>query len=182
MGISTTAKQHEKLVYRREPVSRNPELRSLHKLFDAVARKTTHPEYAKIADRLKKSRNNRPPVSLHRLVEMTASCHHKVAVVVAKVVGDDRVLAVPHKITLACLSISESAKRKIEKYGGSVHTLDELFKLAPRPEDMVIFSGPMKGRRAFKYFGDLKDKKNPAFPRTISDGRKKEKRVKRKQK
>jgi large subunit ribosomal protein L18e len=162
---------------RRTALSKNPELKALRTLFETVARKSTHIEYRTIALRLAKSNTGRPPVTLKRLVEMTEPCHHKLAVVVGKVIGDDRVVEIPHRINVACLAVSDSARKKIEKYGGSVHTLDEIFKLAPTPEAMVLFSGPTKGRRVHKYFGRARNKQSPAFPRILSKGKNQEKRL-----
>lgn len=178
MGVAKKRNINKKIVHRKKPVSGNQELHALHALFSAVSSKSTHPEYRTIADRLKKSRRNRPAVCLGRLIEWTEPCQDKVAVVVGKIVNDDRILELPHKIRVACLAASESVREKIEKYGGKVYKLDELFKAAPRPSDFVLFCGAMKGRKAYKYFGAANDKVNPALPRVLGKkGKNTEKRL-----
>lgn len=162
---------------RKVPKTQNAEVLSLFELFSRVARRTTHPEYAKIARNLKKPRTQRPVVTLKNLVKYTEPCSHKLAVIVAKIVCDDSVVIVPHPIKVACLDISARAKEKIEKYGGTVYKLDEIFRVAQRPEEMVIFEGPVKARKAYQYFGVPGDRQNPARPRVVSKGS--EKRLKR---
>lgn len=160
---------------RKAPKTQNAEILSLFELFSRVARKTTHTEYKKIASNLKKPRNQRPIVTLKNLVAYTRPCQDKVAVVVAKIVGEDSIVEVPHPINVACLDISRSAKHKIEKYGGNVYKLDEIFRVAPKPTDMVLFQGPLKARKAYQYFGVPGDRHNPARPRVVSKGAEKRK-------
>ncbi|KAI5184374.1 large subunit ribosomal protein L18e [Nematocida homosporus] len=160
---------------RKAPTSHNDELQSLFKLFSTVAKRTTHAEYQKIANFLKKPRVHRSIVNLKKLVEYTAPCQDKIAVVVAKIVGEDSIVAVPHPIKVACLDISRAAKARIEKYGGQVFKLDELFSVAPTPDQFVIFQGPLKARKAYQYFGVPGDRHRPARPRVISKGSEKRK-------
>lgn len=155
---------------RKVPNTRNDEIQSLFTLFSAVARKTTHPEYRKIADFIKKPRSQRSIVNLKKLVEYTKPCQDKLAVVVAKIVGEDSIVEIPHSINVACLDISKGAKARIEKYGGKVYKLDEIFRVAPTPSSMVIFQGALKARKSYRYFGVPGDRHNPAKPRVISKG------------
>ncbi|OAG29416.1 large subunit ribosomal protein L18e [Nematocida displodere] len=155
---------------RKAPKTQNAEVQSLFELFKKVSEKTTHPEYRKIANHLKKPRSQRPVVTLKKLVAYTAPCAEKIAVVVAKIVGEDSIVEIPHKINVACLDISVSAKAKIEKFGGQVYKLDEIFRVAPNPEHMVIFQGPSKARKANRYFGVPGSRHAPARPRVISKG------------
>ncbi|KAI5188648.1 large subunit ribosomal protein L18e [Nematocida sp. AWRm77] len=155
---------------RKVPKTENNEILSLFNLFSQVARKSTHVEYQKIAKNLKKPRKQRGVVTLKKLVEYTEPCKDKLAVVVGKIVGDDAVVVIPHPINVACLDISRSAKEKIEKYGGSVYKLDEVFRVAPTPDSMVIFQGPVRSQKSYQYFGAPGDRHNPARPRVISKG------------
>ncbi|KAI5190095.1 large subunit ribosomal protein L18e [Nematocida minor] len=161
---------------RKAPKTKNQEVLNLFNLFSTVARKTTHAEYQKIAHFIQKPRTQKSIVTLKNLVKYTAPCSDKLAVVVTKIVGDDTVVEIPHAIKVACLSISQKAKEKIEKYGGQVYKLDEIFKIAPTPDQMVIFQGPQKARKQYKYFGSAGDGHNPARPRVISKGSEKRKR------
>lgn len=155
---------------RKVPKTQNSEILSLFKLFSIVASRSTHEEYRKIAMHLKKPRTQRAVVTLKQLVKDTAECPGKVAVVVTKIVGDDSVVVIPHPINVACLEISQSAKAKIEKYGGQVFKLDELFRVAPTPDAMVILQGDPSTRKSCHYFGVPGDRHNPAKPRVISTG------------
>lgn len=169
-GVKVTARSG-----RKAPNTRNDEIQSLFSLFSTVARKTTHPEYRKIAEFIKKPRSQRSIVNLKNLVEYTRPCQDKLAVVVAKIVGEDSIVEIPHPINVACLDISRAAKARIEKYGGKVYKLDEVFRLAPTPSDMVIFQGPLKARKSYRYFGAPGDRHKPARPRVISKGSEKRK-------
>ncbi|EHY66475.1 large subunit ribosomal protein L18e [Nematocida ausubeli] len=164
---------------RKAPKTRNAEINNLFELFSTVARKTTHPEYEKIARNIKKPITQRSVLTLKNLVKYTTPCHEKLAVVATKIVADDSIVEIPHPIKVACLSISHKAREKIEKYGGQVYKLDEIFKVAPTPEQMVIFQAPVKIRKQCQYFGSASDRKNPARPKVISKGS--EKRMKKHQ-
>ncbi|KAI5171341.1 large subunit ribosomal protein L18e [Nematocida sp. LUAm3] len=161
---------------RKTPTTQNEEVQALFKLFSTVARKTTHMEYRKIAEGIKKPRTQRPVVTLNRLVEEMENYKEKIAVVTAKVVGDDTVVIIPYPIKLACLDISRQAKEKIEKYGGQVYKLDELFRVSPTPKDMILINGSVTARKSYKYFGVPGDRHNPAKPRTLSKRAEKTKR------
>lgn len=161
---------------RKAPKTKNEEVLGLFNLFSTVARKTTHPEYSKIARYIQKPKTQKSVVTLKNLVKYTAPCADKLAVVVTKVIGDDSIVEIPHPIKVACLSISQKAKEKIEKFGGQVYKLDEIFKVAPTPDQMVIFQGPQKARKQTKYFGSASDRHHPARPKVISKGSEKRKR------
>lgn len=160
---------------RRVPKTKNEEVLSLFNLFNSVAKRTTHPEYQKIAHFIRKPITQRSIVTLKNLIKYTTPCKDKLAVVVTKIVGDDSVVEIPHPIRVACLSISKQAKEKIEKYGGHVYKLDEIFNVAPTPDQMVIFQAPQKIRKQYQYFGSASDKAHPARPRVISKGSEKRK-------
>ncbi|KAI5167672.1 large subunit ribosomal protein L18e [Nematocida sp. ERTm5] len=161
---------------RKTPKTQNAEINNLFELFSSVARRTTHPEYQKIAKYIKKPITQRSVLTLKNLVKYTTPCQEKLAVVVTKIVADDSVVEIPHPIRVACLSISQKAREKIEKYGGQIFKLDEIFKVAPTPEQMVIFQAPVKNRKQCQYFGSASDRKNPARPKVLSKGSEKRKR------
>ena len=72
-----------------------------------------------ILRRLVASRTNKPPLSLSKLIKhhMIPAKMSTVAVVVATVTDDERVLTVP-KMTVAALKFTEAARARITKAGG----------------------------------------------------------------
>ncbi|KAI5180354.1 large subunit ribosomal protein L18e [Nematocida sp. AWRm80] len=155
---------------RKEPKTLNEEVQTLYAVFDAVAKKSTHDIYAKIAKHLAKPRVQRASVNLKQLIYYTKPCQDKLAVVVSKILGHDAIVEIKIPITVACLDISVAAKQKIEKYGGKVYKLDEIFTVCPNPEDMVLFQAKTTSRKANKFFGSPTDKRKPAYPRVITKG------------
>jgi large subunit ribosomal protein L18e len=130
----------------------------------------------KISKRLKMSRSNRHPVKLS-LVARGIAGKEKVAAVVAKVLDDERMIEIP-KITLIALQISKAAKSKIEKCGGKVYTFDEMFKVCPSLDDVVLIKGDVTKRKSYKYFGAPGDKFSEAYPKCTSKGKNRERRLK----
>lgn len=69
-------------------------------------------------------------MSLSRLVKSAAKAGNKTVVCVCKVLDDERMLTVP-KLTVCCLKIAESARKRILAAGGTVLTFDQLALKAP---------------------------------------------------
>ena len=98
------------------------------------------------------SRNNRPPVSLSRITRYMKNKEGKIAVTVATVTDDDRLLEVP-KLTVAALRFTKTARARIIKAGGEAITLDQLALRAPKGSNTVLLRGPKNAREAVKHFG-----------------------------
>ncbi|KAM0677698.1 60S ribosomal protein L18 [Binucleata daphniae] len=75
---------------------------------------------------------------------------NNIFVVVAKVLDDDKCVVMP-KINLCCLKISKEAKEKIERFGGNVYGLDELFKFDLN--DCTLISNDASRRIKCRYYG-----------------------------
>ena len=69
-------------------------------------------------------------MSLSRLVKSASKTGNKMIVCVCKVLDDERMLTVP-KLTVCCLKIAESARKRILAAGGNVLTFDQLALKAP---------------------------------------------------
>ena len=98
------------------------------------------------------SRVNRPPMGLARLARYMKGKEDKIAVVVAKVTDDERLIEVP-ALKVCALSFTESARARILKAGGECITLDQLALKAPTGSNTVLLQARRKARTAYKYFG-----------------------------
>jgi len=76
---------------------------------------------------------------------------NEIAVVVAKVLDDERLLDCP-KLTICALSFSEEARKRITTAGGSCMTFDQLALKCPTGSNTVLLRGH-KRREALKHFG-----------------------------
>ena len=164
---------------RKAPKSKNSTLNELSEFFSKIV--TTAGENApvllmKIAKRLKMSNKNRPAVKVSHVVSELGNSK-KVALVVAKVLDDERVLELP-AFDLVCLSCSKSVREKIIKNGGKVQTLDQFIKVAGTLDNIMLIQGDSNQRKASKYFGPAPGERNSAtFPRANHKIKNKERRV-----
>jgi len=109
MGIDIDHR-NDKKNHRKAPVSQDPYLRILVKLYRFMARRTDAKFNQVILKRLFMSKTNKPPVSLARIVRrMKRSEGDKICVVVGTVTDDVRLLDVP-KLTVCALRFTESAR------------------------------------------------------------------------
>ena len=69
-------------------------------------------------------------MSLSRVVKNASKAGDKTIVCVTKVLDDERMLVCP-KMTICCLKIAESARKRILAAGGNVMTFDQLALKAP---------------------------------------------------
>ncbi|TFK43029.1 60S ribosomal protein L18-B [Crucibulum laeve] len=171
MGIDIT-RHHVKKGQRTAPKSEDPYLLLLVKLYRFLARRTDAGFNKVILRRLFLSKNNRPPLSLSRIVKETSSTpdlNSKVIVNVGTVTDDIRLVVVP-KMTIAALRFTRAAKDRIINAGGEAITLDQLALRAPTGSNTVLLRGVRTAREAYKHFGmgPHKHKK----PYTISKGHK----------
>lgn len=118
------------------------------------------------------SRVNRPPLSLSRIARYMKSKTGKVAVVVGTVTDDARLLNVPQGLTLAALRVTEAARARITKAGGTVLTFDQLALRAPTGKGTVLLRGPKNAREAVRHFGAPGVPGSKAKPFVRSKGRK----------
>jgi ribosomal protein L18E len=108
-----------------------------------------------ILHRLFLSKNNRPPLSLSRIVKETANTpdlSSKVIVQVGTVTDDIRLTTVP-KLTVAALRFTQAARERIIKAGGEALTLDQLALRSPTGANTVLLRGVRTSREAYKHFG-----------------------------
>jgi len=113
---------NDRKVRRTEPKSQDIYLRLLVKLYRFLARRTDRKFNKIILRRLFMSKINRPPLSLARLVRNLKKPGNaeKLVVCVGTVTNDLRIFEVP-KMTLCALRVTEKARERILKAGGSVH-------------------------------------------------------------
>ena len=83
---------------------------------------------------------------------LTQGKDEKIACVVGPVTDDKRVYDVP-KLTVCALRFTETARARIVKAGGECITFDKLALRAPLGQGTVLLRGPVKARKAERYFG-----------------------------
>merc|ERR1719156_383225 len=76
----------------------------------------------------------------------------KVAVVVASITDDKRLIEVP-KLAVCALRFTETARARILKAGGECITFDKLALRSPLGLGTVLLRGPVKARKAERFFG-----------------------------
>merc|ERR1712168_845909 len=152
MGIDIDHR-HDKKKHRKEPVSQDPYLRILVKLYRFLARRTDAKFNKVILKRLFMSKTNRPPVSLARIVRrMKSTESDKICVIVGTVTDDVRLLDVP-KLKICALKFSESARVRILKAGGETMTFDQLALRAPTGKNTLLVQGRRSAREACRHMG-----------------------------
>ncbi|KAK0255055.1 hypothetical protein LTR91_000985 [Friedmanniomyces endolithicus] len=174
MGVDLD-NHHVKSGHRKAPKSENPYLLLLVKLYRFLARRTDSKFNNTILRRLMSSRINKPPLSLSKIVGVTANkvsgpaLEGKIRAVVGPVTDDNRLYEVP-KMTICALRFTATARARIEKAGGECITFDQLAMRAPTGSNVILLRGPKNAREAVKHFGfgPHTDKK----PRIESKGRK----------
>merc|ERR1712109_348149 len=151
MGIDIDHR-HDKKKHRSEPVSQDPYLRILVKLYRFLARKTDAKFNKVILKRLFMSKTNRPPVSLARITRRMKSIGEKICIVVGTVTDDIRLLNVP-KLTICALRFTESARVRVLKAGGEILTFDQLALKAPTGKNTLLVQGRRSAREACRHMG-----------------------------
>merc|ERR1739845_312732 len=85
---------------------------------------------------------------------------------------DERVFDVP-KLSVCALRFTETARSRITKAGGECLTFDQLALRAPLGQGTVLLRGPVKARKAERYFGKAPGVPNSTTrPRVRAKGRK----------
>ncbi len=90
--------------------------------------------YRQISDKLMKPRRLKIEANLYRINKNTKK--DEIIVVPGKVLG---IGALDHKLTIACLHYSLSAKKKIESSGSKLISIEELLKQNPKGKNVKIF-------------------------------------------
>lgn len=109
-------------------------------------------------NRLRMSRINTPPISLSKIVAVSANKHNekategKIRAVVGTVTDDNRMLEVP-KMSVCALRFTATARARIEKAGGECITFDQLALRAPTGSNVILLRGPKNARESVKHFG-----------------------------
>jgi len=174
MGIDIEAGGRVKNTSRKEPVSQNPYLRLLVKLFRFLARRTGSRFNEIVLKRLYQSKVNRPVTSLHSVAKYSKGKEDKIIVIVGNVTDDARQVDFP-KLSIAALRFSATARARILKAGGEALTLDQLALRSPTGAGTLLLRGPKNSRESVKYFGTPGAKHSTTRPRVRGKGRKVEK-------
>ncbi|CAB1448847.1 unnamed protein product [Pleuronectes platessa] len=153
MGVDIRHNKDRK-VHRKEPKSQDIYLRLLVKLYRFLARRSNASFNKVVLRRLFMSRTNRPPISISRLIRKMkmAGRENRTAVVVGTVTDDVRIQDIP-KLKICALRVTDGARRRILKAGGTVMTFDQLALASPKGQGTVLLSGPRKGREVYRHFG-----------------------------
>ncbi|KAM0687548.1 60S ribosomal protein L18 [Conglomerata obtusa] len=158
MRLVTTRKKKTIKPRDLHPISPNTQLRALSDLFMKIQSNTSHTLIQKISKKLRTTRSNMVPVKLSMLKA------DQINVVVAKVLDEDRCVSMP-AVTVVALKISKEAQEKVERFGGKVYKLDELFKL-----DLarcVLVSSDPSTRKKCRYYGSAGDNDKKKGPKTL---------------
>lgn len=166
------------IIKKKKVNSPNPLLQSLADFFIKVAKNSSNDDIKRIAKRLTMSNKDRPVVRVSEIVKELQENSEKVAVVVGKVVDDERLIILP-SMRIVALQWSRSVQEKVEKCGGSFFTLDQLFKVAPNIENIVLIQGDRMKRKSARFWGKAPGQKgSTTLPRANKKRRGGEKRIK----
>jgi large subunit ribosomal protein L18e len=95
--------------------------------------KTKRLVWRKVSKKLSGPRKNRVEANLYRINKVTKN--NDVIVVPGKVLG---IGDLDHKLTIACVSYSNSAKKKIEDSGSKLISVEELLEKNPEGKNVKI--------------------------------------------
>jgi large subunit ribosomal protein L18e len=165
-------------VIRRKNIrSPNPLLQSLADFYIKVAKNCSVDDIKRIAKRLTMSNKDRPAVRVSEIVKALDGDSDKVAVVVGKVLDDERMVTLP-PMRIVALQWSNSVQEKLERGSGSFFTLDQLFKICPDLNNMCLIQGDRMKRKSARYWGKSPGQKgSDTLPRANKKRRCGEKRI-----
>merc|ERR1711879_15708 len=144
MGILIKKQGREKNRNRRDAKSDNVYQKLLIKLYRFLARRTDSRFNNVVLKRLFMSKNNRPPVSLSKISQM--SVMGRTVVVVGTITDDERLMKVP-KLTVCALRVTESARARVLAAGGEVITFDQLAVRHPKGANCMLLRGKIAARK-----------------------------------
>ena len=90
--------------------------------------------WKKVSKKLSGPRRERIEANLYRINKKTKE--NDVIVVPGKVLG---IGEVDHKVTIACLDYSKTARKKIESSGSKLLSIEELFEQNPEGKNVKVF-------------------------------------------
>ena len=96
--------------------------------------KTKRRIWKKVSKKLSGPRRGRVEANLYRINKKTKE--NDVIVVPGKVLG---IGEIDHKLTIACLDCSKTARKKIETSGSKLLSIEELFEQNPEGKDVKVF-------------------------------------------
>ena len=96
--------------------------------------KTKRRIWKKVSKKLSGPRRNQVEANLYRINKKTKN--NDVIVVPGKILGLGEL---NHKLTIACLMFSKSAKKKIEASGSKLISIEELLEQNPKGENIKVF-------------------------------------------
>jgi len=96
--------------------------------------KTKRRIWKKVSKKLSGPRREKVEANLYRINQKTKE--NDVIVVPGKVLG---VGEIDHKLTIACLNCSKTARKKIETSGSKLLSIEELLKQNPEGKDVKVF-------------------------------------------
>ena len=117
------------------------------------------------------ARSKRQPLSLSRLRKQMGKHPGKTAVVIGTVTDDIR-MGDCSKLNVCALRVTEGARARILRAGGSIITLDQLALSQPLGKNTILLQGPRKSRKAESHFGAPGVPGSSAVPFVRSKGRK----------
>ncbi|EOB12160.1 60S ribosomal protein L18 [Nosema bombycis CQ1] len=148
--------------------SPNTALQNLSEFYIKVAKKCDNFDIKRIAKRLTMANKDRPAVKITEIAEKLNENSDKIAVVVGKVIDDDRNVEVP-AMKIVALKWSKSVQEKVEHFNGSLHTLDQLFKVCSNLDNIVLINGDKMKRKSAKFWGKAPgDKNSSTYPRVVA--------------
>ena len=96
--------------------------------------KTKRRIWKKLSKKLSGPRRNQVEANIYRINKKTKN--NDVIVVPGKILGLGEL---DHKLTIACLTFSKSAKKKIEASGSKLISIEELLEQNPKGENIKVF-------------------------------------------
>ncbi len=96
--------------------------------------KTKRRIWKKVSRKLSGSRREKIEANLYRINKKTKE--NDVIVVPGKVLG---IGEIDHKLTIACLNCSKTARKKIETSGSKLLSIEELLEQNPEGKDVKVF-------------------------------------------
>ncbi len=96
--------------------------------------KTKRRIWKKVSKKIASPRSNRIEANLYRINKKTNL--NDTIIIPGKVLG---IGELNHKLTIACLECSNSAKKKIEQSGSKLLSINELFEQNPEGKNIKIF-------------------------------------------
>ncbi|MHA1349623.1 MAG: 50S ribosomal protein L18e [Promethearchaeota archaeon] len=96
--------------------------------------KTKRRIWKKVSKKLSGPRKDKVEANLYRINKKTKE--NDVIVVPGKVLG---VGEIDHKLTIACLNCSKTARKKIETSGSKLLSIEELLEQYPEGKDVKVF-------------------------------------------